>query len=86
MARAFNIDWIDLWFADKNSIVNTMQANMESDLQAGYEPDGYTIQKQRVDIETYRRQFDREAKRLREMDPPKAKHWCYVDLKRRGAI
>lgn len=80
------INWVDIWFNDKSLIVSTMLGNMQADVEAGYDPDGYTIQKQRVDIETYRREFDREAKKLRDMEPMRAQHWCYCDLKRRGAI
>lgn len=79
-------DWIELWFADKTSIMDTMRNNLASDIKAGYNPNGHSIRKQIVDIEEYESQFNRDADRIKEMDPGKAQHWCYIDLKKRGAI
>ena len=80
-----DINWIDIWFDDKRSMVDTMRRNMVADLEAGYDLNGHIIRKQVVDLEEYEMQFNREAEVLRVMEPAKAKHWCYIDLKRRGA-
>jgi len=85
MARE-KTDWLEIWIADVKSVIATMKANMVADLEAGYNPEGYCIRKQRVDIETREREFDRDMDRLKEMEPGKANWWCYVDLKKRGAI
>jgi hypothetical protein len=80
------INWIDIWFEDKQSMLEIMRHNMADDLDAGYDPNGHSIRRQVVDIEDYQAKFDREADMLKNMEPAKAKHWCYIDLKKRGAI
>lgn len=79
-------NWLELWFEDKNSILETMRRNLCADLEAGYNPNGNNIRNQKMEMEHFSLRFDEEAKRLREMEPKRATHWCYVDLKRRGAI
>lgn len=78
--------WFDLWFDDKQSILDTMVKNLKADLEAGYNYFGHNIINQRKLIDEYKNQFDKELKNLREMDYKKAEHWCYIDLHRRGAI
>lgn len=80
------INWLNLWFEDKESILDTMRRNLTADIEAGYSLTGNSVRKQKAEIELYSIRFDEEAKRLREMEPSKALHWCYIDLKRRGAI
>lgn len=79
-------DWFEIWFEDKECILETMRRNMKADLDAGYEPNGHCIRKQVVDIEEYEMKFDREVEMLKMMDEKATKHWCYLDLKKRGAI
>ena len=78
--------WLELWFADKQSVIETMIRNMNDDLSAGYDYFGNCIKSQRTEIDEYKKQFDTEIERLQEMDEKKAERWCYMDLKKRGAI
>jgi hypothetical protein len=79
-------NWIEIWFADKVSMMDTMRRNLVADIEAGYNANGHSVRKQVVDIEEYEIKFNRDADRIKEMDPNKANHWCYIDLKKRGAI
>lgn len=79
-------DWLELWIADKQSMVDTMVRNMVADLNAGYDYYGRSITRQRETIEGYKKEFDLQMKALGLMDQNKVQHWCYMDLKRRGAI
>ena len=79
-------DWFEIWFADKQSVLETMVRNMAADLDAGYNYFGNCIRKQRSEIAEYKAQFDEECDKLKEMDEKKANRWCYIDLKKRGAI
>lgn len=80
------IDWFEMWFADKQSIVETMVRNMVADLDAGYDYFGKSITEQREAIAEYQANFDNEVNKLKEMDEGKANRWCYIDMKKRGAI
>lgn len=80
------MNWFEIWFEDKQSILNTMIRNMASDLENGYDYFGNSITKQRKEIDEYKAQFDEEMKGFRTMEESKIQHWCYYDLKRRGAI
>ena len=81
-----SINWFELWIEDKNCVLDCMRRNMKSDIEAGYDINGKSILYQRFMIKDYEDRFDYEMRNLREMDEKKANHWCYVDLKRRGAI
>lgn len=79
-------DWFDIWFEDKNSILEIMISNMTSDLNAGYDYFGKSIMQQRYDIEEYKKQFDREMEQFKTMDEKQVNRWCFYDMKKRGAI
>ena len=85
MARE-KTNWFHIWYEDKQGILNTMVRNMTSDLNHGYDYFGKNIRRQRKMIEEYKAQFDEEMKGFRTMEESKIQHWCYYDLKRRGAI
>ena len=78
--------WFNIWLEDKKSIIDTRVKNLTADLDAGYDYFGYNISQQKRLIDSYKEDFDKELKNLSEMDYSKAEHWCYVDLRRRGAI
>ena len=42
-------DWFELWFEDKQCMINIMICNMQADLDAGYDYFGNSIRKQRED-------------------------------------
>lgn len=79
-------DWFEIWFADKSSMLDTMVGNMAADLAAGYDYFGNCISRQREEINEYKARFDEECEKLKDMDEKKADRWCYIDLKKRGAI
>ena len=79
-------DWFEIWFEDKQSIINTMVGNMTADLNAGYDYFGKAIQNQRNEIENYKNEFDKQMMEFASMDEKTVNRWCFYDLKRRGAI
>ena len=79
-------NWFEIWFEDKQAMIETMTRNMVADLEAGYDYFGKSITQQRKDIEDYKRQFDDQVEAFKFMDIGRVNHWCYFDLKRRGAI
>lgn len=80
------MNWFEIWFEDMKSIIETMRRNMVADLEAGYNPNGFYIRKQRVEIEQKQMNFDRQMEIFKNMDDSKVKRWCYYDLKKRGVI
>lgn len=80
------MDWFEIWKSDKESIVATMIHNVISDLDNGYGWHSRSIIEQRKKIDAYEREFNQQMIALGMMDERKANWWCYVDLKRRGAI
>lgn len=79
-------DWFELWYDDKNSIIDTMARNMAADISAGYNYFGQSIVKQRRAIAQYKEQMDAEIDAFKEMDEKEVNRWCYYDMKKRGAI
>ena len=79
-------DWFDLWFKDKQSMMQTMVRNMTSDLDAGYDFFGKAIQNQIQAINDYKSQFDVEMDRFKTMDEKAVNRWCFYDMKKRGVI
>jgi len=79
-------DWFELWYEDKQSIIDTMVKNMVADLNAGYDYFGKAIQNQKQEIKNYKSEFDKQMIEFATMDEKTANRWCFYDLKRRGAI
>jgi len=79
--------WFDIWFADKESMLDTMVRNLAADLENGYDYFGKSATEQREQIAAYKKQFDEECDLLKSMtDEKHVDRWCYIDLKKRGAI
>lgn len=78
--------WFDLWFEDKDSIVETMYRNMADDIKAGYSYNCKAIRQQVDDITAYTEKFKAEQGMIRLMTDDEADKWCYKDMKMRGAI
>ena len=76
--------WFDMWFADKQSMIETMRRNMVADLEAGYNPQGRSILKQAYELAEYEHSFDVQMDLFKNMEDDKANRWCYLDLKKRG--
>lgn len=79
-------NWFDLWYEDKRAILATMYKNLVSDLGAGYNPLGSSITKQKNEIAEYEKEFDESMKKFRTMTEQQIQHYCFYDMKRRGAI
>ena len=79
-------DWFDVWFEDRESILNTMVRNMASDLNAGYDYFGQSITKQKQEIAEYKAQTDKTLDMFKDMDEKVVNRWCFYELKKHGAI
>lgn len=79
-------DWFELWFSDKEGIISTMVRNMVSDLEAGYDYFGKSIQLQKAEIELYKAEFGKQVDRFATMEEKDVNRWCYYDMKKRGVI
>ena len=79
-------DWFELWYEDKQSMVNVMVQNMTADLKAGYDYFGSSIRRQVEEIEAYKAEFDKQMDEFKGMDEKEVNRWCYYDMKKRGAI
>lgn len=78
--------WFEIWFSDKECIVETMVKNMQDDLAAGYDYFGNSIKGQRKAIDEYKTEFNHQIDAFVEMDEKQVERWCYYDLKKRGVI
>ena len=79
-------NWFELWYQDKQCMLETMIRNMTADLEAGYNYFGSCIQRQKAEIEAYKAEFDAQMDEFRIMEESRIQHWCYYDLRKRGAI
>ena len=79
-------DWFDLWFKDKQSMIETMVSNMVADISAGYDFSGKIIQNQIQAINNYKSKFDAEVDSFKAMDEKAVNRWCFYDMKKRGVI
>ena len=79
-------DWFDVWFEDRESILNTMVRNMASDLNAGYDYFGQSITRQKQEIAEYKVQTDKTLDMFKDMDEKAVNRWCFYELKKHGAI
>lgn len=78
--------WFEMWFSDKQSLLETMVKNMQADLDAGYNYFGDCIKRQRKEIDEYKAEFDRQVDAFKAMEEKQVERWCYYDMKKRGAI
>lgn len=79
-------DWFDIWFGDKQSMIDTMVKNMAADLDAGYNYFGQCIRNQQEAIAAYKAEFDKDMDMFKYMEEREVNRWCFYDLKKRGAI
>lgn len=78
--------WFEIWFQDKQSMIETMRRNMVADLEAGYNPNGRSILKQAYELSEYEHGFNVQMDLFKSMEDEQVERWCYYDLKKRGAI
>ena len=81
-----NETWFDMWFSDKQNMLDTMVRNMQADLDCGYDYFGKSITSQREMIDEYKKNFDAQMDKFKEMEDKAVNRWCYYDMKKRGVI
>lgn len=79
-------DWFDIWFMDKNNMINVMTRNMVADIEAGYNPEGATIRREREERDAYKAAFDAQMDTFKTMTENDVNRWCFYDMKKRGVI
>ena len=79
-------DWFKMWYDDKKSILETMNKNMYSDIENGYDINGQSIKHQMEEIDRYSIDINRNLTRFQNMTDKAIEQWCKFDLIRRGAI
>ena len=81
------MEYIAMWIEDYESLIETAVRNMQSDLDAGYNPNGRSIAWDRECIEELKNRRDAGIEKIVQFESDsKADRWCYLDMKRRGAI
>lgn len=80
------MNWFAIWCEDYDSLINTAVRNLYADLEAGYNPNGESIRRSREVIAEFEKRYADGLEAMKEMDEKKAERWCYLDLKKRGAI
>lgn len=78
--------WFELWHEDRKSMLATMVRNYVADIEAGYNPIGATMKHQMAMIDAYNSETDTTIEKFKEMEEKVIEKWCYLDLKKRGAI
>lgn len=78
--------YFEMWYADKMSMVKTMEENVRNDLECGYNPDGYLIIKQYEAINNYEEDIREALEDFKHMDEKAIERWCKFDLLERGVI
>lgn len=78
--------WFDIWYSDRQNMLDTMIRNMQSDLDCGYDYFGKSITSQRQMIDEYKNDFDKQMDKFKEMEDSVVNRWCYYDMKKRGVI
>lgn len=78
--------WFDCWYSDKKDMLNIMYYNMTADLDAGYNPLGDCIKRQKQMIAEYEQSINDALMSFVDMDDKKRDRWCFYDMLRRGAI
>lgn len=81
-----NETWFDMWYSDKQNMLDTMIRNMQADLDCGYDYFGKSITSQRDMIDEYKKNFDAQMDKFKEMEDNVVNRWCYYDMKKRGVI
>ena len=78
--------WFEFWYSDKKAIITCMFHNMQSDIDAGYNPMGDCIKRQLSDISNYEYSINEQLDKFVSMDEKQIEKYCYFDLLKRGVI
>ena len=79
------IDYLEIYTADRDSMLYTMVKNMQADLEAGYDYFGQSITRQRAQIDDFKRRFDSVLDMFKGMTEENVNRWCFYELKKLGA-
>lgn len=80
------IDFFAMWIIDKKAIVATMYRNLQADIDAGYNPIGNCIKRQREEISAYEKDIDNSLELFKSMPETDINKWCFYDMVKRGII
>lgn len=79
-------DWFEMWYSDKECMIDIMVHNMVADLECGYDYFGNCIRQQREAIDAYKTALEVQIDKFKDMDEKAVNRWCYYDMVKRGAI
>ena len=77
-------DWFDMWLSDRRAMADTMRSNMAADLTAGYNPNGISITRQKLNLHDYELETDLQMERFKLMPEMEVERWCFYDMKKRA--
>lgn len=80
------IDYMQIWLNDYRSMLATMANNLASDLSAGYDFFGRSIQHQLHAMQAYAYEMDAYKAKLESMDATTQQKAAKAHLKKRGVI
>lgn len=79
-------NWYRIYLQDRRAMLDTMQRNLLSDLDAGYSPQGQSVTTQRKRIDDFKKEFASAIDMLRTISANEREYWCYCELLTLGAI
>ena len=79
-------EWISMWNDDKRSVLATMMGNVKSDIEAGYEPWGYSVRQSMAEIAEFTAKWERQITELARLDTDAKGRKCFEWLKESGCI
>ena len=79
-------DWFAIWCADYEGLIETAIRNLCADLAVGYNPYGESVMRSRAVVDEFKTRYAEGLEKLKNFDEKQAGRWCYLDMKKRGAI
>ena len=86
MYKKFRGEWFEMWLEDREAIAHCMRRNIGADIDAGYNPQGACILRQKAEAAAYEAETAQKIYEFALMDDEKVDRLCYADLLVRGAI
>ena len=80
------INWFEIRENYLKGVISSMYRNLSADLDCGYSPFSKCIREQKELIAEYERKYTEDLANFRTMTDEQINHYCYYDLKMRGAI
>jgi len=79
-------DWFEMWCNDYDCLIYTAVRNLKADLEAGYNPNGESIKRSREVITEFENRYMNGLEKMKGLTENQIQCWCYLDMKKRGAI